>query len=66
MTDWDLLLTDANIATMRRDSPGFGVVEDGAIAIADGSLAWLGPHADLPENTAAVTRSLAGQWLRRH
>ncbi len=63
MTDWDLLLTDAHIATMRRDSPGFGVVEDGAIAIADGALAWLGSRTDLPEKSAAVTRSLAGQWV---
>ena len=63
MTDWDLLLTDAHIATMRRDSPGFGVVEDGAIAIADGALAWLGPQTALPGKSAAVTRSLAGQWV---
>ena len=63
MTDWDLLLTDARIATMRRDSSGFGVIEGGAIAIADGALAWLGPQADLPEKTAANSRSLAGRWV---
>jgi len=63
MTNWDLLLTDARIATMRSDSSGFGVVEDGAIAVADGSIAWLGPQADLPEKTAANTKSLAGRWI---
>lgn len=63
MTDWDLLLTDARIATMSRDSAGFGIVEDGAIAIADGSLAWLGPQIDLPGKTAAKSKSLAGQWI---
>jgi imidazolonepropionase len=63
MMDWDLLLTDARIATMRRDSPAFGVVEGGAIAIADGALAWLGPQTDLPGKTAAVTRSLADRWV---
>ncbi len=63
MTNWDLLLTDARIATMRRDLPGFGVVEDGAIAIAGGALAWLGPRVDLPQKTAAHTKSLAGRWI---
>jgi len=63
MMDWDLLLTDARIATMRSDSPGFGVIESGAIAIADGVLAWIGPQANLPEKTAANTKSLGGQWI---
>jgi len=63
MTDWDLLLTDARIATMRRDSHGFGVVEGGAIAIADGALAWVGPQAELPDKKAARTKSLAGRWI---
>jgi len=63
MTNWDLLLTNARIATIRRDSPGFGVVEHGAIAVADGAIAWLGPQADLPEKAAANTKSLAGRWI---
>ena len=61
--DWDLLLTDARIATMRGDSSGFGVIESGAIAIANGVLAWIGPQADLPENNTANTRSLDGRWI---
>jgi imidazolonepropionase len=63
MMDWDLLLTDARIATMRGDSSGFGVIESGAIAIANGVLAWIGPQADLPENNTANTRSLDGRWI---
>jgi len=63
MADWDLLLTDARIATMQRGAADYGTIEDGAIAIADGSVAWLGPRAELPEKGVKRTRSLAGQWI---
>ena len=63
MPDWDLLLTDARIATMRADAPDYGVIEDGAIAVAGGAIAWIGPRAELPENTAGSARSLGGRWV---
>lgn len=63
MTDWDLLLTDARIATMRPDSNDYGVIADGAIAVRDGAVAWLGGAADLPAAAAAETRSLGGRWI---
>lgn len=63
MPDWDLLLTDARIATMRRGTTDFGTIEDGAIAITDGALAWVGAAADLPEAHSRETRSLAGRWI---
>ena len=63
MADWDLLLTDARIATMQGGADDYGTIENGAIAIADGSLAWVGATAEIPENSAKVTRSLAGQWI---
>ena len=45
MTHWDLLLTDARIATMERDVAPYGVIDDGAVAIADGAIAWVGSAA---------------------
>jgi len=63
MADWDLLLTDARIATMQRGAADYGTIEDGAIAIADGSVAWLGPRAKLPEKGVKRTRSLEGHWI---
>ncbi len=63
MADWDLLLTDTRIATMRDGGAPYGVLEDGAIAIADGCIAWLGPASDLPAGTAIETRSLSGRWI---
>jgi imidazolonepropionase len=63
MADWDLLLTDARIATMRAGEADYGTIEDGALAIAGGSIAWLGPAAEIPGLTASATRSLDGRWL---
>ena len=63
MQDWDLLLTDANLATMTDDGEPYGVVENGALAISGGKVAWLGPQAGLPDNDSRVTRSVAGRWL---
>ncbi len=63
MADWDLLLTDARIATLAADSPEYGEISDGDIAIADGSIAWLGPKAERPAGKSRKTRSLGGQWV---
>ena len=57
----ELLLTDARIATMA--GADYGVIEDGAVAITDGKISWIGPQADLPDNDARVSRSLAGRWI---
>jgi imidazolonepropionase len=63
MADWDLLLTDARIATMRQGAPDYGTVDAGAIGIAGGIIDWIGPATDLPDRAAAETCSLAGRWL---
>ena len=55
----DLLLTDARIATLCGDD--YGIVEHGAVAVADGRIAWLGDEADAPG--AAQRRSLGGRWV---
>jgi imidazolonepropionase len=63
MTHWDLLLTDARIATMERDVAPYGVIDDGAIAIADGAIAWVGSTASIPNNEVREARSLSGHWV---
>lgn len=63
MADWDLLLTDARLATMRAGEPDYGIVEDAALAVVDGQIAWAGPSADLPVNSVAETRSVNNRWL---
>ena len=57
----DLLLTNLRIATMA--GPDYGVVDDAAIAIDGGRIAWLGPQADLPDIEATERRSLDGRWV---
>ncbi|MBC7280094.1 MAG: imidazolonepropionase [Hoeflea sp.] len=42
-----MLLTNATLATMD-GAPAYGLVEQGAVAIAEGRIAWAGPEADLP------------------
>ena len=56
---FDLLLTNATVATMADDSP-FGLVRDGAVGIADGKIAWVGPAAQAPREAGTV-RDLGGK-----
>ena len=63
MADWDLLLTDARIATMRAGLSDYGIIENAALAINDGRVAWQGPVSDIGDRTATETRSLAGRWI---
>ena len=51
----DLLLTNANVATMDGEEP-FGLVADGAIGITDGKIAWIGPSAAARPDQAAEVR----------
>src|SRR5262245_8214309 len=55
---FDLLLNHATVATMADGSP-FGLLSDGAIGIAGGRIAWLGPAAQAP--AAAKVRDLGGK-----
>lgn len=63
MPDWDLLLNDTNIATLCAGAGDYGVVEDGAVAVAGGDIAWIGPRSELPEHKVRETRSLGGRWV---
>jgi imidazolonepropionase len=63
MEHWDVVIRDARIATMRDGERPYGVIEDAALAIRDGRIAWLGANADLPPFAANKTRSIGRQWL---
>jgi imidazolonepropionase len=61
---WDLLLTDANLATMRGGR--YAAIERGAIGVAGGRIAWVGAAAALPGPAAGLARaceSLDGRWV---
>jgi imidazolonepropionase len=48
---WDDLWFHAHIATMEPGS-AYGAIENGAIAVEDGKIAWIGPAANLPASPA--------------
>jgi len=60
---WDLLITDARLATMCAGDTPYGIVEDAALAVSGERIDWCGPLAGLPGGDAAETRSAGGQWL---
>lgn len=64
MSTWDLLLTNGHVATMRDDADRpYGAVRDGAVAISDGRIAWVGRRSDLPTRDAERTVNLGGAWV---
>lgn len=63
MTDCDLLLTNATLATMCAGAGDYGQVSDASVAIGDGRIVAAGPTASLGQFHAARTIDLDGQWL---
>jgi imidazolonepropionase len=61
--DWDELWTGVHLACMT-GVEGYGAVEDAALAIRGGRIAWLGRRADLPRSAGAQRhRDGGGRWL---
>jgi imidazolonepropionase len=48
---------------MKAGAGAFGVIEDAALAISNGEIAWIGAKSELPTVITTETRSLAGRWL---
>ncbi len=60
---WDSLWTNLHLATMS-DTHSYGEISDGAIAVKDGLIAWLGKQVDLPSNYRVTNRHDGhGAWL---
>jgi imidazolonepropionase len=61
---WDRLLVDCNIATLvpGRGNP-LGIVENGAIGIADGRVVRVGKRTELAGNRARQVDALDGAWV---
>ncbi|WP_422036971.1 imidazolonepropionase [Roseibium sp.] len=57
------LLTNAGLATFADIAAPYGLVEDGALALEDGMIAWAGPEADLLPEFADWPREDLGGCL---
>jgi imidazolonepropionase len=54
----EILFANARLATM---ADGYGIVEDGAVAVREGRIAWAGPMKDAPP--AKREHDCGGRWL---
>jgi imidazolonepropionase len=63
MPMWDTTLSNLHLATMTEGRGPYGAIADGALAIADGRIAWLGSAADLPQGEAGTVIDGRGGWL---
>ncbi|MFC4762677.1 imidazolonepropionase [Dyella koreensis] len=59
-SSWDHLLIGATLATFAGNTP-YGLITDGAIAIADGKIAWIGKSGALPAD--AINRAANIDYL---
>jgi imidazolonepropionase len=59
---WDSVWINVHLATMAT-AGSYGEIRDGAIAVRDGRIAWLGARSDLPPHRATATHDGKGRWL---
>ena len=61
----DVLFANARLATLappaKASADDYGIVEDGAVAVRGGRIAWVGRRADAPK--AAAVHDCRGLWL---
>lgn len=60
---FDRLIVDCRLATMVEGQGPYGAIDDGAVLIRDGDIAFAGPRADLPDHEAAQTDQMGGRWV---
>jgi imidazolonepropionase len=63
MPIWDSLWTNVNLATMTEGEQPYGAIPQGALAIREGRIAWVGAAADLPHQDASAILDGEGGWL---
>ena len=55
---WDRLFVNGQIATLDANGTPYGLIPDGAVAVAGARIAWVGPRADLPGAPADLARAV--------
>lgn len=59
----ELVLRNARVMTCAADRDGLGVIDRGAVAIANGAIAWVGDDADRPRGTGAREIDAGGRLV---
>lgn len=59
----DRLLIECHVAAMTEGGAAYGAIEDAAVAVTGGRIAWVGPRADMPMVDAAEVERLDGRWV---
>src|SRR5438309_1998171 len=60
---WDRLLVDINIATLQGVGLSLGIIDNGAIGIADGNIVRVGKRTELAGYRAKTVDALGGAWV---
>jgi imidazolonepropionase len=63
---WDRIFVNARLATMVENGTLYGAVEEGALAVEGGRIAWVGAASALPgppERLAATVEDAGGCWV---
>ena len=62
---WQTLWTNIHLATMTDASNSYGSIENGALAVSDGKIVWLGKELDLPDFDQKQVEVIdgQGQWM---
>jgi len=66
MNDWDALWMADHVATMLDTDTPLGVLQDAAIAVSAGRIAWVGLQKELPdkpEHCATQVHTLGDRWI---
>ena len=61
----ETLWLDSHLATLQGDDP-YGTIRNGALAVSNGEITWVGPVSALPENIEKRARTihrLGGMWM---
>ncbi|MDA5192426.1 imidazolonepropionase [Govanella unica] len=63
--NWDRLWTNVNLATVTDNGAAYGAILQGALAVVDGRIAWVGTAAELEcfEWTAREITDCGGRWM---
>ena len=64
-TDWQTLFINVNLATMTDGASGYAEIKEGALAVGQGKILWLGKQTELPENGLNEVKVIDGHggWL---